>query len=866
MALLSLQMIDAIAPTSYQICRSSSEFVASVPLSTQATTWHACVGRRKTPPPSWRCKQTRQSAWNAILRETGPSADRVLIFVRLLAGHLGESVERTIVEVDTESEDAYRQYERMRKESQNKAALLQAKVVETMIGTVLKESSLVVGVEDSVKETQAASSKLVVFDQKARDAFQELASGASTRPFFDAHVGLKNALENQDSKPTLQSLVREAGAVGYEFMSFMEQSQMRGALLSRPSPALMSSFRNSLCVRLKSDVVAAIRKSLSTLNTELRAHHHGVSNLTAWELIEGKDEELRLLFAEFCANILQGIRMTSSSLSAYIGMGQVKMNTVAVALSLRRLVRQVCSYRLSTKEHPNYKNSADREKHFDESPTLDHPALDAWVQTKKKESEAVVVAPDTRPRHQGLVSRLHFNRVSMAQQRAFDRHISRMELGDKNKTADLSIRRALRKFSRILGGGPESDREAALIRIFVIAHIALKEASVPMPGGNLINMWSGVENYGNLGAEQNQSLKSLFSAVSKRMPFPFMPSAFEEALLQCVSILRVFPITAHEAGYATPSASPGIALTLPPLKDARPSFADLKDGYRRVKRAVKDALGEGLTKVQEEFDVKKEFIVKKEMQRVKLTQLTGRLSEFQKAVFEKQMPLDDMRKLVKTCVDESSLLATQLEEEGVTNSQNELNAAHNKVLNQAAATPRDYYTHYMDVLNCFKKVLNELKNAIGDVSSERSEFNAKATSLERWHNLLDVQIDIEVSRHVNMALNILTMGAYINKDDLIMKPGDLSPLNTTWTVERRGKDSGVLTSYNSAVMSSYSQEVWSTTVQVLQQVVKTVTKPGGDEQKEGLMKWILSAITSPGVLNLPAYQNIFKIISTKLAS
>lgn len=315
----------------------------------------------------------RERSWQEAFRETRTASDRLLRFVHCVSGFLGEPAESIVTVSDPDASELHERQERARKEAVARVGQLQAKVVQAVVEAALRQSTLGLAMQPDRPAGKGMADAMVVVDKDARKTMRDLESGASGRPFFDAAVELKNALGQGGYEQPLKMVLRNIEAVGTQYHSFLSQYNVSSFV--RPSPEAIGAPHNSYMLRLKAEVVAALRKSHGLLCSEVGAHDHRMAPVSLWELMEGKDEQLSCLFAELCAKLVQHIRMTGTSLSAYVGIGQVKMNAIAVRMALGKAVNGLCRYRARQPRQPEYcKGKEGRHAYFKEG--LELPGCD----------------------------------------------------------------------------------------------------------------------------------------------------------------------------------------------------------------------------------------------------------------------------------------------------------------------------------------------------------------------------------------------------------------------------------------------------------------------------------------------------------
>ena len=240
--------------------------------------------------------QTRRDGlWNEMTRHVAISQDRLWVFIRLMGGSIGGDVQEVITMADAATLRAAKAIQDQRLEIAKRVSDMQAKIVETVVASMLKKSEMTMSLEDD--------HHLAVIDGDAKKKLDELASGASGRPFFEANVALKNLTEKTNqSPPALKDVLSGLANVGVQLQGSLEQS------LAEPSAASASLVElshpsNSYFVAMRPDAVAAIRSAHETLNSELGVVG-GRRRLALWELVEGGCQVLTRRFAELCGFLL----------------------------------------------------------------------------------------------------------------------------------------------------------------------------------------------------------------------------------------------------------------------------------------------------------------------------------------------------------------------------------------------------------------------------------------------------------------------------------------------------------------------------------------------------------------------------------
>ena len=275
----------------------------------------------------------RQALWNEALREMAISTDRVWTFVRTLSGMIGEPADTLLVPADDDTLRASQQLESQRREVAQRVTQFHAKLVEIVMNSLLKESKLKLSSNDK---------KLVVLDAEFERQINELTSGQSGRPFFEANVALKSMREHggdrtQTLEETVDSISDVVNKLQEKLESQLVKPEVAGASLSQ-----LAAPRNSFFVRLTDDTVAAIRTAFDRFSTEHKLR--GGRHIFLWELVEGHDHVLSTRFAEFAGHILVLMRNTTGSSAMYASRTQLNVNAQFTGTSLGRLLNQAAAY------------------------------------------------------------------------------------------------------------------------------------------------------------------------------------------------------------------------------------------------------------------------------------------------------------------------------------------------------------------------------------------------------------------------------------------------------------------------------------------------------------------------------------------
>jgi len=269
--------------------------------------------------------QRREGLWTEFHRHLSISQDRLWVFVRLLSGSIGGDVNEIITMADEASQQATKALQAQRVEVAKRVSDTQSKIVESVVGAMLKESRLAL---------DAKADNLVVMDTQARQDLRDLASGASGRPFFEANVACRN-LEKKYEPMKLTQLLASLADVGRQMQRSLDTALTQPGLASA-SLLELSHPSNSFFVSMKADASAAIRIAHERCNAELAARGGG-RRLALWELVEGGCPMLTTRFAEFTGHMLVQNRASTGVSAMYVSRMAIETNAMQARITLARL-------------------------------------------------------------------------------------------------------------------------------------------------------------------------------------------------------------------------------------------------------------------------------------------------------------------------------------------------------------------------------------------------------------------------------------------------------------------------------------------------------------------------------------------------
>ena len=137
-----------------------------------------------------------------------------------------------------------------------KVSAFQAKLVESVLTTILKDSKLQL---DLRKAQSGGDAELVVVSPEMQSSIKDIINGQAGHGFFESDIELRNLL-NSPSKPVdIQSIVLQLQRVSQMFHDKMSESGS-GSVSTAVSYARIVEPRNSFMVHLKPDTSAAIQK------------------------------------------------------------------------------------------------------------------------------------------------------------------------------------------------------------------------------------------------------------------------------------------------------------------------------------------------------------------------------------------------------------------------------------------------------------------------------------------------------------------------------------------------------------------------------------------------------------------------------
>jgi hypothetical protein len=288
-----------------------------------------------------------------MLRDLSISNDRMWIFIKTLSGAIGEEANSLLNTADEQAQAAQRAFEIERKSIADKVATFQSKLIETVVGSVLRTSKL---------ELQPNGEELVVLDAEAAKDLRALASGESGRPFFDANVAIAGIIEQQKGTKTslVQMISSLNGIVEQVHEKLLADLQGNTATSRTVSIGDLALPRNSYFVSLRADVVAAIRTALDRLRHATRSERPSL-----YELVEGACPSLSLRFAELVGHVLVQIRTTTGTSALYVSSQQQIATALHARSAMTRLLSEVQGY--LTVKAPEFQEADGRKRYLEDA-------------------------------------------------------------------------------------------------------------------------------------------------------------------------------------------------------------------------------------------------------------------------------------------------------------------------------------------------------------------------------------------------------------------------------------------------------------------------------------------------------------------
>lgn len=314
--------------------------------------------------PSGTAVERRSVVWQEMLRDAALAGDRLWTFVRTLSGLIGESADAIFSSMDEAAIKAQNESRSRRDEIAKQVSAFQSKLLGELAGALLKNSSL--QFKTSAAEGEQGDA-LVVVDADVAKKIEELASGTSGAPFFEANVALRHLKDSARGRPQpVEKIVGDIAGLGRALHDRLME-QLIPTLQGGASLSELAHPRNSYCVRLKDDTTAAILEAYDRFSTEFAMR--GGGRVSLWELVEGADATLSQRFATFVGHVLVQNRTSTGVNALYTSRTQLAVNSTQAGVSLQRLVNQAFAYRsrVSPPDWSDSREAKDARKEYFES-------------------------------------------------------------------------------------------------------------------------------------------------------------------------------------------------------------------------------------------------------------------------------------------------------------------------------------------------------------------------------------------------------------------------------------------------------------------------------------------------------------------
>ena len=300
----------------------------------------------------------REEVWNDSMREAAIAGDRLYAFVRQLSGTIHEQVDSVCVVDESMLIRQQKDREEDTKRLSMMASQQQMQLVSNVFKSVISESGLTLGIDNK----RGLDGELKVVSNTLRKQVSDLTNGSSSSEgFFSNSVKLEQLLAQGTGELTLSGLFDRLQGVGKQLQESVLQNAngINNTNNTAPSLEFLSSPRNSLLLRWKPESHAAIRQAFDTFHREMNAVSRNYGTLgydrkiSAYELIEGRNDELSMAFATYCAHVLAHQRMFSVGQAPYLGQWAARANMAAMKFSCDKLIAVAHEY-VYNNERPKF--------------------------------------------------------------------------------------------------------------------------------------------------------------------------------------------------------------------------------------------------------------------------------------------------------------------------------------------------------------------------------------------------------------------------------------------------------------------------------------------------------------------------------
>jgi len=311
-------------------------------------------------------RQRRDAVWNDNLREACIAGDRLYAFVRQLSGTISEAVDAVCMIDEGMLVRQQQQLRDRRSRISDRAAQEHMQLVRSVFASVVRESGLTLGISND--NGMGDVGQLKVMSNALRKQVSQLAQGGGEGGFFSNSVRLEQLMQKGTGEMTLSDLFSRLQEAGQALQEAAANALTEDVPGSGTSLDFLSAPRNALVLRYKPEALAAIRQAFDTFQREMmQAHGRLWRTISAYELVEGNDEQLCTAFATFAAHTLVHARMYSSATAMYVAAWPAAANAQQLKISLQRLVRVACNY-LAHSNEPAFSIATGRANYFRQAP------------------------------------------------------------------------------------------------------------------------------------------------------------------------------------------------------------------------------------------------------------------------------------------------------------------------------------------------------------------------------------------------------------------------------------------------------------------------------------------------------------------
>jgi len=261
-----------------------------------------------------------------FLRAAATGSDPLVQFWSQVAGFANRTLNE-LLHVEAADAQLSEEESALRLEVGKRVADVQSRLLESIVSGMARATPLTLG---------AADKQLVVIDQQARKELNDLANGESSRAFFSASVALKQLADKEATSvpPTLSELL---GIIADTAGPAREATMQAMASAGSKSIAQLRSVEHSGTLRLSAVSQAALQSAVSKLAS---------TGVTAWELVEGGNEELTTRFAELVAAILTTTTMTTHTTEEKpVPMSHLHLAATKARVVFQKVESAACVYR-----------------------------------------------------------------------------------------------------------------------------------------------------------------------------------------------------------------------------------------------------------------------------------------------------------------------------------------------------------------------------------------------------------------------------------------------------------------------------------------------------------------------------------------